>query len=302
MWIPDSLPHLLRSLRRERNLSQRGLAKLSRVPQPFISRLERGETRGSSRTLGALCTALGVDLGDVAKRLLWGAEGPGRRDRSTGRRVEKAFSPSHIYTYVGPGSFAERVAVLRNRPGEVLRLHEAAIDARADSYGISGFLGELGTDSGDEVLLLLGLAGAGAQGALLAPARLGSGLLDLREKKSRPYLGNRLMRTLVLQTGAWIFVFFVQVPIVAGWPRRVDFLVALKSPHGTGWQVVEVDGDGHDDQYDDERSEALGLPVLRLLPAGLEDPEHILGILRTLARRHLETVQPLCRALAGPEW
>lgn len=296
------MPHLLRALRKERNLSQRGLAKLSRVPQPFISRLERGETRGSPRTLGALCTALDVDLGDVTKRLQWGTEGPGRRDRSTARRVENAFSPSHVYAYVGPSSLAERVAVLRNRPGGVLRLHEAAIDARADSHEISCFLGEFGTDSGDEVLLLLGLAGAGGKAAMLAPARLGSGLLDLREKKSRPYLGNRLMRTLVLQSGAWILVFFVQVPILAGWPRRVDFLVALKSPHGTDWQVIEVDGDGHDDSYDEERSQALRLPVLRLLPAGLEDPAHIREILRTLARRHLETVQPLCRALAGPEW
>lgn len=297
MWIPDSLPHLLRSLRKERNLSQTAVARLCGLRQQAISQLENGQTRGSIGTLMSLCNGLDLSYSDVIRRLEWSDEGPGRPDRSLAREIENAFQNPRVYSYQAARSFAERVQTLRARENRPLRNYEPVIDARSDALRLCAHLSELATDSADEALFTVGLCALGAEGAMLAPARLGSGLIDIRDSK-KGYVGNRLMRALVFATGDWILVFFLQVPIP---PCRVDFLVAVRAFSFTTWQVVEVDGAGHDPRGDRDRSELLRLPVLRLGVDALDEPLTLVATLDALKEHHRVTMQPLSRKLQEPD-
>jgi transcriptional regulator with XRE-family HTH domain len=53
---------MLRMARRRAGLTQRGLARRAGVPQPTISRIERGQVSPSIATLGPLIQACGMQL------------------------------------------------------------------------------------------------------------------------------------------------------------------------------------------------------------------------------------------------
>jgi DNA-binding XRE family transcriptional regulator len=62
-----SLARQFATLRRERHLTQKQLAELSGIDQAEISRIERGQANPTAATLGALTSALGVDVRLVAR-------------------------------------------------------------------------------------------------------------------------------------------------------------------------------------------------------------------------------------------
>lgn len=65
----EVLQKLLRDLRLNANLRQTDLAKKLGLPQSFVSKYESGERRLDILELRGVCTALGVSLSDLARRL-----------------------------------------------------------------------------------------------------------------------------------------------------------------------------------------------------------------------------------------
>jgi len=55
----------IKTLRSEKNMTQQDLSRKSGIPQPYISRLERGEHSPSAKTIRRLATALGVEPKDL---------------------------------------------------------------------------------------------------------------------------------------------------------------------------------------------------------------------------------------------
>jgi transcriptional regulator with XRE-family HTH domain len=55
----------IKLLRQRRNMSQAELAEQSGLSQPFISRLERGESEVTSENLRAIADALGVSVSEL---------------------------------------------------------------------------------------------------------------------------------------------------------------------------------------------------------------------------------------------
>lgn len=65
----ERLRKLLRKLRLEAGLRQVDVAARLRVPQSFISKYESGERHLEFAEVGEICTALGVRLVDLVRRL-----------------------------------------------------------------------------------------------------------------------------------------------------------------------------------------------------------------------------------------
>ncbi|HXE73130.1 MAG TPA: helix-turn-helix transcriptional regulator [Candidatus Nitrosotenuis sp.] len=294
MKIPHSLSLLLRTLRRERGLSQRDLARLTGISAAKLCRFEKGERSPGRQELEELCEALDLSFERVVRGTLWEPPRRGRPARAVEKRVERVFASEEFYALAGQRDFARRLAACRQQfPRRCAEL-EKVIDHRSDLGKVQRFLADLPCGSGCECLLVLQLVALGAVPARLSPLRLGFPDPRLRDPVSRAYVGHRLFPALVLELKGLLAVFFPQVPVrTERFPCELDFLVAVHDGRASVWLNLEVDGPGHDGSRDLPRAEQLGLPTCRLSQAELTHPElpRILERdLRTLGRSH-----PYCR-------
>ncbi len=85
--VPDGFPERLRTLRKQKNLSQTELGQLAELHYTHIGRFERGASRPGSDTLKRLADALGVS-GDY---LLEGATEEAAKARFEDRELLKQF-------------------------------------------------------------------------------------------------------------------------------------------------------------------------------------------------------------------
>jgi transcriptional regulator with XRE-family HTH domain len=85
--VPDSFPERLRTLRKQKDLSQTELGQLAALHYTHIGRFERGASRPGSDTLKRLADALGVS-GDY---LLEGAAEEAAKARFEDRELLKQF-------------------------------------------------------------------------------------------------------------------------------------------------------------------------------------------------------------------
>jgi transcriptional regulator with XRE-family HTH domain len=67
--IDDAFAEVLRTLRRQRGLSQEALADETDLSRPYISQLERSLKSPSLRTLARLAEALDVSISDMLVRV-----------------------------------------------------------------------------------------------------------------------------------------------------------------------------------------------------------------------------------------
>ena len=63
--VDDAFAEVIRTLRRQRGLSQEALADATDLSRPYISQLERSLKSPSLRTLARLAEALDVSLSDI---------------------------------------------------------------------------------------------------------------------------------------------------------------------------------------------------------------------------------------------
>jgi len=76
------LGRVMRSLRRERGLSQEALADLAGLDRTFISLLERGKRRATLESADAIASALGLTLIELVQAM--GSQSAGRLSKSDG--------------------------------------------------------------------------------------------------------------------------------------------------------------------------------------------------------------------------
>ena len=81
--VRKALGERLRSLRKDRGLSQQRLGQRSHLSGKFIGEVERGEKSISVDSLYHVCVALDVPLGDLTDM------GPARRKRGSNPEVER---------------------------------------------------------------------------------------------------------------------------------------------------------------------------------------------------------------------
>ena len=67
--ITEQLGQRIRELRKERGLSQEGLAELCGLDRTYISGIERGLRNVALRNIEALAQALGVSISDLFKNI-----------------------------------------------------------------------------------------------------------------------------------------------------------------------------------------------------------------------------------------
>lgn len=305
MWIPESLPLLVRSLREERRLSQADLARRAGVAQQRVSKIERGVTHPGVGTLERLCPVLQIDVQEMIRRTRWAPSAPGRPNREVERRFEEAFAPPGLYAPPYERSFSQRIARLRTLRPLLVGSLESVLHERADVEELAGFLAEWPAESAEEALHVYWLCCLGMKGALLSPSRMGCSGPELYDWESKRHVGHLLMRALVAEFPDLSIAVWPQVPVrvrdAGGTLRhfRVDHLVGLMGPSGAVWAVLEVDGSGHDGRNDGERSALLSIPVLRVgEQALLADGYHrtLLSLLRQLYAEHAPSVR---RRLVG---
>ena len=78
-----SVGETIRKLREEAGYTQKQLAEIIQVKEPYISAMERGQRRPGKKILPLLCDALGVD----EKTMLFGTREEYHRELSYGEKV-----------------------------------------------------------------------------------------------------------------------------------------------------------------------------------------------------------------------
>lgn len=297
MWIPESLPVQLQKLRKGRALSQRQLAVQAQVLQSRISDFERGLRRPNEAHLRALASALGADLPDLIRRTRWQPPERGRPPCDQETALLDLFVPDRDEIYVPPRKkdFAFHMAAVRERFAEVMAVLEPRFDALPDRLAAELFLGELPVDSADEAVFDIHLAAFGTSRAWLAPTALSFAAHAVIDPESRRVVGHRRRPTIGAQ---WERAAFAVVPQVAVRPAEtaiMDRLVGVREGT-TSWIDLEVDG-GHDSRRDEQRTAAVGLPVLRLTTEMLHDAQLIPKVLQTLLWMHRNSFRGVVRQL-----
>lgn len=234
--------------RNQLGLSQRALADRLGVDPGRMSRLESGQRRPTEQEHFLLCRVL--NLGNLP--------GPGHRPpqavrtlHDNGRRASE-----HAELYLPPSDRESRLRLLaaeRQWP-DVLKPLVERIRRRPDYPYVNFWAAQLSLDSADEALYVTLRLAQGATPALYPPLRLGQLAPMIRCPVTRQLVGHRPFPCLALGRRFE----FPQVTLSTPRLHRVDFLVFDQV-----WQVVEIDGSGHDFSGDAEREEQIGLPTVR---------------------------------------
>lgn len=133
--------------------------------------------------------------------------------------------------------------------------------ARADYEDIEYLTQRIACGSREECMYLLQILDAGARPALVPLTAMGFLPHRVVDPRSRKEVGHRPFPCFVLDER----VYFFQVSFLVVKPDKdvvysVDTLVWQK-----GWTVVEIDGDGHEDNFD--RDQDLQLKVIHFAPS-----------------------------------
>lgn len=292
------MPVQLRKARQARGLSQRRLSAVTDLLQARISDFERGRRTPDLRALQALADGLGFRLAEMVRRTAWTEPNPGRPRRERESSLLLRFTPDLEQIYHAPRKkdFAFHMAAVRDRFAQVLAWLEPRFDARPDREEVELFLRDLPVDSADEALFDLLVATFGGMGVRVAPTGLSFCKHAVIDAETRVPVGHRRRVALSVDFDDAACVL---IPQVAVRPREtiiMDFLVGVREGTTT-WIDLEVDGGGHDPRRDEERTAALGLPVLRVTTKMLPEAQFMKRTLQTLLWMHRNCFRGVVREL-----
>ena len=141
----------------------------------------------------------------------------------------------------------------------------ALMNRREDRALCAKFLERAGVESGHELLFWLKLLGAGAQPCRISLAKAGFRRLAVVDQKTRDILGDLRHSCLDLEGDHFACLFFPQVTVDTRKAFfRLDALACVYSGRERYWVNIEIDGQGHNHRFDEERQEMLGLSTVRL--------------------------------------
>lgn len=258
--------HTLKTIRRQRGLSQARLAESLGVSRQRLSDWEGGRRKPGSKHLASLHKIL--ELGGEQPVALPSSV-ISRTNTSRPWRMETDNSSTWAWS-------ARRYPDLM---------------ARHKHVDLPGWF-KAGTrcDSSLEYSGWVQFQEAGARPHMASPLVLGYDHHVLLDYLERP-LGTRMRPCLHWRGRALEAIAFPQIMVRPdSRPFRVDALVLVRYRGRSFWCTVEIDGEGHNPTWDAERERALGLPVVRLVSAdviGMNFAGILLERLREVAERQL---------------
>jgi len=149
----------------------------------------------------------------------------------------------------------------------------AQLRTRPDQETCQEFLEQARTESGLEYFFWLQLLASGALPCRLSLYKAGFRALRVVEAGSRKGLGDSRAACLDVQTGRCRCLLFPQVTLDTRKAYfRLDALACVRARRDRCWLNLEIDGEGHDGQFDQERQLLLGLPTIRLSASEVASP------------------------------
>ncbi len=175
-----------------------------------------------------------------------------------------------------------RLAAARDRwPDPVGRL-EAHLSRLPEHARMSRFLTRVCCGSAEEAFFDLRLLAASARCVQASGLRAGFRQRPIIDPETGHVVGDLRVPALELELGGLRLLLLPQVSIqvIARTPDgirvrtlTVDFLVKAVLDGRASWLILEVDGAGHDGRGDRERSQQLGLPLLRMTTEDIESEQ-----------------------------
>lgn len=261
----------IKSARSQTEYSQTELGQLAGISQSRLSALENERRPPSADEWQRL--ARWLPLGPLDSPSTLSLPLP----RSIWRVRQKELSafgqcPPSVRELAAKKSFGQ-VAVQRQAEAE--RLHDPALVAR--------FLSEAGLDSGHEHRMWVDLMAEGGKPCWFRPLKAGFDRLCVVDRDTRRNASDRRLACLDAAGPNTDWLLWPQVTLDARQAYyRLDALAKVCMGDLSLWLDLEIDGEGHDSQFDQRRSLHLGLPTLRLLRAELCRP-NVLALLESRA-------------------
>lgn len=162
--------------------------------------------------------------------------------------------PKPFFDVQERSSFVRYRTSLAREQDLTLRLTDRVMQ-RSDSRVCQEFCNKVRLDSYLECLYVLGRLAEGAIPSLVSPVSFAPTPLTIVDPETRMFVGTR-PRPCLVWNGCHEFY---QVSFLANRVLRVDALRWVGH-----WQVLEIDGDGHQFADHSEREQSIGLPTTRL--------------------------------------
>lgn len=235
----------MRKRRIAQSLSQIDAAKSTQMKPERWSQIERGYRTPSNSEVSRIFRLLGPFVGFVPPRkAVLHLMRNGERLRSV---------PKPMFTRGDRPAFVRFRACSKRRPEITSKL--VSMISRRPDYELCHFIcHQIVSDSYLETLNLLNMLARGAKPCLIAPAALHRLPLKLVEPPGLDCSAHRPQPCLVLRGEFYFF----QVSLLTGeGVLRVDMLCWTS----TDWRAIELNGSGHVDVRDSERSGLLELPI-----------------------------------------
>lgn len=265
---------ILAQKRSQLALSQTDLARLSGVRRERLSRFENDTENLRPRELRKLLQTLNLDAHDLTV--------VGKHpDQAAVKRSFRSKAPRRLLrTEV---SFSR----LRSRYGELAGLLLREIDHHDDSGWRREFLRWAGCESADELLLCLRLlARPEVTPVWLSLAEVGFVKHPSVDKETDEATHGHKCPTLFLRLQDWQALIFPQVSLrTRRGQYRLDFLAKLRAFRRSIWLNLEVDGGGHDHNFDQRRQDSLALPTVRISGREVERHDCLPVLLARLGQR-----------------
>lgn len=260
----------LKAARKKLRLSQVALSKLTGISQARLSQLERGERRVAAPEIPVLLARLGVNFEKTPPRVVLPAAD----------RAWRIARPTLELCSTRPTE-ARKNAALRSFGARVERAL-ARVQRRPDAEFCQEYLRQSGLDSGHEYLFWVELLAADAKPCLMAPATVGFRSLRIADPANWATVNDVPCPCLEIDIAGYPCLLFPQLTLDTRKAYfRLDATLCVRDGRDRVWMNIEVDGAGHDGEFDAERARLLGMSTIRL------DRQALLGedLVTTLGRR-----------------
>lgn len=267
---------LLRATRKKHNLSQTALGAEVGLSQSRLSQFESDSRSPTPEEWQRLRECLNLDPNDLPAKLLLPYPDP----------IWRVALPE--LSLAGERPLSTRHHAARKTYGAIVDRRLAQAKSQTDPVLVEKFLNQASTESGHEYFLWVQLLAIGGKPCWLAPVRAGFRALGIVDRHSKRAIND--LRHPCLQAAGpgadWLL--FPQPTLDARRTYyRLDALAVLRYGGERHWIDLELDGQGHNPEWDDERQRLLSLPTVRLSTAEIATPD----IMATLEAKAFEVLR-----------
>lgn len=252
---------LIKAARQKQQLSQIDLCRITKLTPPRLSKLENDllyPTRDEWQRLN-----LFLSLGNYVPRE--------QINKPCPPGAWKAGTP--VLNRDSERSLAARLYASQKSFAKLTNKAIISIKNRPDMEVCERFLQQALLESGYEYLFWVRLLAAGGRPGWYSPSKAGYRDLAVVDRKSKKQAGDLKHPCLSLESRDYDALFFPQVTLdTRKTYYRLDALVCIRWNRRRIWVDVEVDGPGHNGEFNRIRQRDLRLETLRLTKTELSAP------------------------------